>query len=90
MKNQIQDRDNDEWLAALSSPGPLRDRALTDLRTILLRGLKAALHGWIRTSGREFGELCEDFVQEALMQKKLLDYFNQKKQLSMVLQQMFV
>lgn len=64
----MQDRDNDQWLAALSSPGLLHDRALSDLRIILLRGLKAALRGWIRTSGREFGELCEDFVQEALMQ----------------------
>jgi RNA polymerase sigma-70 factor (ECF subfamily) len=68
MKNQMQDRDNDQWLAALSSPGPVRDSALGDLRIILLRGLKAALRGWIRTSGRGFGELCEDFVQEALMQ----------------------
>jgi RNA polymerase sigma-70 factor (ECF subfamily) len=68
MKNQIQDRDNDQWLVALSSPGPLRGRALADLRIILLQGLKAALRGWIRTSGREFGELCEDFVQDALIQ----------------------
>ncbi|MFH2115585.1 MAG: sigma-70 family RNA polymerase sigma factor [Spirochaetota bacterium] len=68
MKDQIQDRDNDQWLAALSSPGLLRDGALSDLRIILLRGLKAALRGWIRTSGHEFGELCEDFVHEALMQ----------------------
>jgi RNA polymerase sigma-70 factor, ECF subfamily len=68
MKNRMQARDNDQWLSALSSPGLSRDRALGDLRSILLRGLKAALRGWIRTSGREFGELCEDFVQEALVQ----------------------
>lgn len=68
MKNTMRDRDNDTWLLDLSSTGLQRDRALADLRSILLSGLKAALRGWVHTNGREFGELCEDFVQEALVQ----------------------
>jgi RNA polymerase sigma-70 factor (ECF subfamily) len=80
MKRTIPDRDNDTWLLDLSSAGIQRDRALVDLRSILLSGLKAALHGWVRTSGREFGELCEDFVQEALVQ--ILDKLDTFKGLS--------
>jgi RNA polymerase sigma-70 factor (ECF subfamily) len=64
----MQDRNNDAWIKALSSIGGQLDMALADLRDILLSGLKAALRGQVRTSGREFGELCEDFVQEALVQ----------------------
>lgn len=59
------DRGNDRWLADLRGPG--RDRAIADLRVILLRGLRAALHG--RTSGID--PSLEDFVQEALI--KILD-----------------
>lgn len=68
MKYTKQDRDNDTWLRDLSATGPQQDQALKDLRVILLAGLKVALHGWLRTSGNEFTELCEDFVQEALVQ----------------------
>jgi RNA polymerase sigma-70 factor, ECF subfamily len=57
--------ENQEWLDALT--GPHKDRALAELRRILLKGLRAALQGWIRTKGREFDELAEDFVQEALV-----------------------
>lgn len=80
MESTTQDRDNDTWLIELSSSGIKRDRALSDLRSILLSGLKAALRGWLRTSGREFGELCEDFVQEALVQ--ILDKLDSFKGLS--------
>lgn len=68
MNNSIHDRDNDAWLHDLSSNGLQRERALADLRFILLSGLKAALRGWVRTGGRQFSELCEDLVQEALVQ----------------------
>ncbi len=61
----MKERSNDQWLAALR--GPRKDEALADLRVVLLRGLRAALHG--RTSGAE--PSIEDFVQEALI--KILD-----------------
>jgi RNA polymerase sigma-70 factor (ECF subfamily) len=61
----VTERSNDQWLAALQGPG--KDEALADLRVLLVRGLRAALHG--RTSGVE--PSVEDFVQEALI--KILD-----------------
>ncbi len=57
----MKERNNDQWLADLR--GPKRDEALGDLRVVLARGLRAALHG--RTSGVE--PSIEDFVQEALI-----------------------
>jgi RNA polymerase sigma-70 factor (ECF subfamily) len=57
----VKERNNDQWLADLR--GPKKDEALGDLRVVLARGLRAALHG--RTSGVE--PSIEDFVQEALI-----------------------
>ena len=59
------ERSNEQWLAALY--GPKKDKALADLRIVLVHGLRAALRGY--TSGVE--SLAEDFVQEALI--KILD-----------------
>jgi len=59
------ERNNDQWLAALR--GPKKDEALADLRTILVRGLRAALLG----GGNGAESLVEDFAQEALI--KILD-----------------
>ena len=59
------ERSNEQWLAALH--GPKQDKALADLRIVLVRGLRGALRGY--TSGVE--SLVEDFVQEALI--KILD-----------------
>jgi RNA polymerase sigma-70 factor (ECF subfamily) len=55
------ERSNDHWLAALR--GPRKDQALAELRTILVRGLRAALRGG--ANGAE--SLVEDFAQEALI-----------------------
>jgi len=65
------ERSNEQWLEELSAPGPEQERALADLRAILLAGLRKALAGWVRTSGREFHALAEDFVQETLL--RILD-----------------
>jgi RNA polymerase sigma factor (sigma-70 family) len=59
----VMERSNEQWLAALR--GPSKDEALADLRVLLVRGLRAALHG--QTSSAS----VEDFVQEALI--KILD-----------------
>jgi RNA polymerase sigma-70 factor (ECF subfamily) len=61
----VAERDNDQWLADLR--GPKKDEALADLRILLVRGLKAALHG----RARSVEPSIEDFVQEALI--KILD-----------------
>jgi RNA polymerase sigma-70 factor (ECF subfamily) len=67
----MEQRSNQQWLDALKSPGPERDRALGDLRALLVRGLSYALRGWRRTAGRDFEALAEDFTQEALL--RILD-----------------
>ena len=59
----VQDRDNQQWTAALQADGPQRDAALSDLRELLLVGLKTALK-----SRPEFVEsIFEDVLQEALI-----------------------
>jgi RNA polymerase sigma-70 factor (ECF subfamily) len=67
----MEKRSNHEWLNALQSPGAERERALAELRTLLVRGLNYALRGWRRTAGRDFEALAEDFCQEALL--RILD-----------------
>jgi len=67
----MEQRSNQEWLDALKSPGSERDRALAELRVLLVRGLNYALRGWRRTAGRDFEALAEDFCQEALL--RILD-----------------
>lgn len=60
------ERDNQQWLEDLR--GPEKDQAISDLREILLRGLRAALANRIR---KDLEFVIEDFVQEALL--KVLD-----------------
>jgi len=67
----MEQRSNQEWLDALKSPGAERDRALAELRALLVRGLNYALRDWRRTAGRDFEALAEDFCQEALL--RILD-----------------
>jgi RNA polymerase sigma-70 factor (ECF subfamily) len=59
-------RSNEEWLSELRDP--VSDEALSDLRLILLRGLRAALSS--RVDG-DLEALTEDFTQDALL--KILD-----------------
>jgi len=67
----MEQRSNQDWLDALSRPGPQHDRALAGLRSLLVKGLNHALRGWRRTSGGDFEALAEDFCQEALL--RILD-----------------
>jgi RNA polymerase sigma-70 factor (ECF subfamily) len=60
-------RSNEEWIAALSEPGPEFDAALADLRALLVRGLGYALSS--RSNVDE--AMLEDFAQDALV--KILD-----------------
>lgn len=61
----VKERTNEQWLATLR--GPRSDEAIAELRLVLLRGLRAALHG--RTSSID--PSLEDFAQEALI--RILD-----------------
>jgi RNA polymerase sigma-70 factor, ECF subfamily len=56
-------RDNAEWIEALQTEGLLREVALSDLRELLLIGLKTALK-----SRSDFKDsLLDDFVQDSLL-----------------------
>jgi RNA polymerase sigma-70 factor (ECF subfamily) len=56
-------RTNEEWIAALSEPGPEYDDALSDLRALLVRGL-----GYALTSRSGIDDaILEDFAQDALL-----------------------
>jgi len=59
--NKVVQRTNEEWLEALR--GPQQDKALADLRALLLRGLRAALLGKGKVSEADL----EDFGQVALL-----------------------
>ena len=61
-KASLLQRTNGEWVEALSDP--VSSDALTDLRDILLRGLRASLSSQITT---DLDSITEDFVQEALL-----------------------
>jgi RNA polymerase sigma-70 factor (ECF subfamily) len=58
-----QARTNDQWLQDLGEPGPQQDKALADLRTILVRGLGYALAKYTKVSESDL----EDFAQDALL-----------------------
>jgi RNA polymerase sigma-70 factor (ECF subfamily) len=55
------ERTNEEWLNALQGPAP--DAALSDLRTVLLRGLHGALGSRDDVAAADL----EDFAQDALL-----------------------
>jgi RNA polymerase sigma-70 factor (ECF subfamily) len=59
----MRERTNEEWLAALSGPGPEREEALADLRAQLVRGL-----GYAMADRPDVTEAhIEGFVQDALL-----------------------
>jgi len=63
----MQERTNQQWLAALSEPGPDQELALADLRAFLVRGL-----GYAMADRPQVGDAdIEGFVQDALL--KILD-----------------
>lgn len=64
-------RSNEQWLSDLRSDGTARTEALTDLRRILVSGLRRGLLAQVNTSAPEFDSQAEDFAQEALI--RILD-----------------
>lgn len=70
-----QDRDNNEWIEALQAEGPLSEAALSDLRELLMIGLKAAL----KSRSDFVDSLLDDFVQDSLVRiLKSLDQFQNR------------
>lgn len=60
--SSLEERTNEQWLEALRGPG--NGKALRELRTILVRGLKASLRTRVKSG---LDDVCEDFAQEALI-----------------------
>lgn len=70
-----QDRDNTDWIEALRAEGPLREVALSDLREMLLLGLKTAL----KSRADFVDSLLDDFVQDSLVRiMRSLDQFQNR------------
>jgi len=58
---------NEEWVSALQGDSERRTQAIAELRSVLIRGLKAGLGGWARSVGSEFSTIIDDFAQEAVI-----------------------
>ena len=61
---RLMERTNDDWIAALQGDGPARDRALADLRPVLVRALQATVRPRV---DRGADALVEDLAQNALV-----------------------
>ena len=71
----MRDRENNEWIEVLRSEGPLRDAALSDLRELLMIGLKSAL----KSRSDFVASLLDDFVQDSLVRiLQSLDQFQHR------------
>ena len=64
-------RTNEQWLQDLRAVGPAHDAAITDLRAILVSGLRRGLLAQVNTSAPEFETQADDFGQEAIL--RILD-----------------
>jgi RNA polymerase sigma-70 factor (ECF subfamily) len=61
------DRTNEAWIRDLSTPGEAQETALSDLHTIILRGLPYALSKWLSADDPQFTALTEEVAQETLL-----------------------
>lgn len=64
-------RTNEQWLQDLRAVGPAHDAAITDLRAILVSGLRRGLLAQVNTSAPEFETQADDFAQDAIL--RILD-----------------
>ncbi len=60
-------RANETWLADLRSSGPAHEEALSDLRTVVQKGLPYALSRWLSSDDPLFQPLVEEVAQETLL-----------------------
>jgi len=63
----LSERANEQWVADLSVPGEAQEDALSDLRSIILRGLPYALSNWLSPSDPQFESLSEEVAQDTLL-----------------------
>ena len=60
-------RTNETWLEDLRSTGTTHEEALSDLRTVIHKGLPYALSRWLSTDDPLFPPLVEEVTQETLL-----------------------
>ena len=61
------DRDNSEWIQALHQQGETRERAVAELREILVRGLRHGLRTWLEPDSPSLESLAQETAQEAVL-----------------------
>jgi len=60
-------RDNSEWISVLRQPGEARERAVAELREILVRGLRHGLRTWLEPDSPSLESLAQETAQEAVL-----------------------
>jgi len=60
-------RDNSEWISALREQGETRERAVAELREILVRGLRHGLRTWLEPASASLESLAQETAQEAVL-----------------------
>ena len=74
-------RSNEQWLAELRTGDVARDLALSELRDIIVNGLKHALTTWLAPSHPNFYILMDDVAQDTLLRvMQHLDDFEHRSQ----------
>jgi RNA polymerase sigma-70 factor (ECF subfamily) len=60
-------RDNSEWISVLRQQGEARERAVAELREILVRGLRHGLRTWLEPDSPSLESLAQETAQEAVL-----------------------
>ena len=63
----VHSRNNSEWVSALSQQGEPRERAVAELREILVRGLRHGLRTWLEPDSPSLESLAQETAQEAVL-----------------------
>jgi RNA polymerase sigma-70 factor (ECF subfamily) len=84
-------RTNAEWIADLTSEGIEQERALIDLRKVIVKGLPFALSKWLSRSDPQLDDLVEEVAQETLLRVlSRLDTFEGRSQFTTWVQKIAV
>ena len=63
----MEERTNEEWLEDLRTPGEPQEKALADLRAIVIKGLPYGLSKWLSRNNPQFESLIQETAQETLL-----------------------
>ena len=63
----VSSRKNSEWISSLREQGEARERAVAELREILVRGLRHGLRTWLEPDSPSLESLAQETAQEAVL-----------------------